>query len=406
MAWLTALGVGLLPATAGARTSAGASRIATTGEARKPYMGWNSYYGLGLRYDEGTIVSVTDAIVARGLPAVGYRYVWLDAGWWSGPRDATGAIVVDARQWPHGMKWLADYIHAKGLLAGIYTDAGPDGCGRAGNLQGGSFGHYHQDANQFAAWGYDAVKVDYCGARTLGVDPARPYRAFAHALRYNASHRAILLNVCNSRHNRFGYRYSHRFAPTIAASWRTGADLGVPQAVPFSGVLRNLDDNAAHPEAAGPGHWNDPDYLVPELGLSDVEAQTQFTMWVMMAAPLVLGTDVRTMSESAQRVVTNPRAIAIDRDRAGVQGTRIARHGAREVWAKPLANGDRAVALLNRGYGLRRISTSAKALGLAPARRYRVLDIWTGHRAVTSGRIVGTVFTHGAVLLRVSRRRR
>ncbi len=213
--------VALVPGSVGARAASGkgkpnpSPRLAPT-----PYMGWNTYYGLGLKYDEASIVGVVDAIVRRGLNRAGYRYVWLDAGWWSGPRDSQGAIMVDPRQWPHGMKWLADYIHARGLRAGIYTDAGPDGCGRGGASQGGSFGHYGKDAEQFAAWGYDAVKVDYCGGQKLGVDPARPYRAFARALSRNSSHRQLLLNVCNSRHDRFGYRYSYVFAPRIATSWR------------------------------------------------------------------------------------------------------------------------------------------------------------------------------------------
>lgn len=396
--------VALLPASAGARTRwVKAKPDPSARLAPIPYMGWNSYYGLGLEYDEASIVGVVNAIVRRGFDRAGYRYVWLDAGWWSGPRDSRGSITVDPRQWPHGMKWLADYIHAKGLRAGIYTDAGPDGCGRGGVSQGGSFGHYGKDAEQFAAWGYDAVKVDYCGGHKLGVDPARPYRAFRQALRHNSSHRQVLLNVCNSKHNRFGYRYSYAFAPRIAESWRTGADLGVPHSIGFAAVLRNLDDTAAHPEAAGPGHWNDPDYLGPELGMSEVQARAQFTMWAMVAAPLMLGNDIRTMSPRVQRIVTNPGTIAIDQDRAGVQGRRVAKHGAAEVWAKPLANGDRAVALLNRGGIATAITTRTRAISLNGSRRYRIRDVWTRKVARTRGAIRATVRPNGAVLLRVSR---
>ncbi len=191
--------------------------------------------------------------------------------------------------------------------------------------------------------------------------------------------------------------------PLNAYSWRTGADLGVPHNIGFAAVLRNLDDTAAHPEAAGPGHWNDPDYLGPELGMSDVEAQAQFTMWAMVAAPLVLGNDIRTMSPRAQRIVINPRAIAIDQDTAGVQGRRIARHGAAEVWAKPLANGDRAVALLNRGDVAMPITTRTWAINLTGSRRYRIRDVWTRKVSRTPGPIRATVAPHGAVLLRVSR---
>lgn len=138
------------------------------GLARTPYLGWNTYYGVGDDFDEQTIESVADAIVDRGLRDAGYRYVWIDGGWWSGTRGADGAITVDPAQWPHGMRAVADYIHGKGLLAGIYTDAGRGGCGGADQ---GSYGHYQQDVDTFAAWGFDAVKVDFCGGTQLGLDP-------------------------------------------------------------------------------------------------------------------------------------------------------------------------------------------------------------------------------------------
>ena len=164
------------------------------GLAQTPYQGWNTFYGLGESFDQATIQSVADAIVSRGIRAAGYRYIWIDGGWWKGTRDAAGNITVDAGRWPGGMKAVADYIHAKGLLAGIYTDAGSDGCGGAGQ---GSYGHYQQDADQFAAWGYDALKVDFCGGTKQQLNPADAYAKFRDALLANASHRPILFNICN-----------------------------------------------------------------------------------------------------------------------------------------------------------------------------------------------------------------
>src|SRR5438445_9160697 len=164
------------------------------GLARTPYQGWNTFYGLGDSFDQATIQSVADAMVSRGLRSAGYRYVWIDGGWWKGTRDASGNITVDAARWPEGMKAVADYIHAKGLLAGIYTDAGSDGCGGAGQ---GSYGHYQQDANQFAAWGFDAVKVDFCGGAEDHLRPASAYAAFHAAIEANSSHRSMLLSVCD-----------------------------------------------------------------------------------------------------------------------------------------------------------------------------------------------------------------
>jgi alpha-galactosidase len=263
-----------------------------------PYMGWNTYFGVGGIFDEQTIVAVATALLDRGLAKAGYRIVWLDYGWASGARDDQGELVIDARQWPHGLPWLTDWLHQHGLLAGIYTDAGSTG-GKGKGV--GSLHHYQQDADAFAAWGFDAVKVDFVGAGQEGLRPRRQYAEFTNALNSNASQRPLLVNVCNfwvpgqidrTRPSYADSSYSNwRWAPKMAQSWRTDTDIGFTRNVRFADVLRNLDHNAAHPEAAGPGQWNDPDYLCPELGMSNTEAQSQFSMWAMLAAPLILGSD-------------------------------------------------------------------------------------------------------------------
>ncbi|HVS06155.1 MAG TPA: NPCBM/NEW2 domain-containing protein [Candidatus Dormibacteraeota bacterium] len=381
------------------------------GLARTPYQGWNTFYGLGDSFDQATIQSVADAIVSRGLKAFGYRYVWIDGGWWKGTRDAAGNITVAAGRWPGGMKAVADYIHAKGLLAGIYTDAGSDGCGGAGQ---GSYGHYQQDANQFAAWGYDALKVDFCGGTKQQLNPADAYAKFRDALLANASHRPILFNICNPftpgsspwSPNYPGFAQSvynsYSFGPSTGNSWRTDTDVGFVRNIQFRDVLRNLDHNASHPEAAGPGHWNDPDYLGPELGMTRVEAQTQFTMWSVSAAPLIIGSDVRALSQDAIDMLTNPDVLAINQDGNGVQGTPISTQGDGQVWVKALANGDRAVTLLNRGTTPLTISTDAKTVGMSRASRYSLHDLWKHSTTETAGRIVANVGAHEAVLYRVS----
>ncbi|HEY2674405.1 MAG TPA: NPCBM/NEW2 domain-containing protein [Rugosimonospora sp.] len=377
--------------------------------ARTPYLGWNTYYGLGSAYDEATIESEADAIVSRGLKAAGYQYVWLDGGWWSGTRDAQGNITVDATQWPSGMKAVADYIHAKGLKAGIYTDAGKDGCGGANQ---GSYGHYQQDVDQFAGWGFDAVKVDFCGGTNLHLVPATAYGQFRDALLANSSHRPMLFNICNPfTPGAAGNNYppaelsvysSYTFGPSTGNSWRTDTDVGFVHSVQWSDVLRNLDDDAAHPEAAGPGHWNDPDYLAPELGMTAGQAQAQFTMWSVLAAPLIVGSDVRSLSAASIAMLTNPDVLAVDQDRLGIQGTRVATQGQGDVWVRPLANGDRAVALLNRGGTPLTVTTTATATGLGHAARYTVDDLWTHTSTESAGTIRATVPAGGAVLYRVS----
>jgi alpha-galactosidase len=373
--------------------------------AQVPYLGWNTYYGLGAKYDEQTIKDEAKAIVDRGLEAAGYQYVWLDAGWWSGTRDANGQITVSSTQWPDGMNGLADYVHSLGLKIGIYTDAGADGCAGAHE---GSLDHYQQDANTFAAWGYDAVKVDFCGGEKLGLDPATQYGQFRDALQANTSHRPLLLNICNpfvpgtgAAPGRSAYD-SWKFGPTTGNSWRTDTDIGFAHSVRYPDMLRNLDHDAAHPEAAGPGHWNDPDYLGPELGMTPNESQAQFSMWSMVAAPLIIGSDVRALQQSTIDMLSNPEVLAIDQDRLGKQGTVVSGDAQAQAWAKPLANGDRAVALFNRGDTATTISTSADAVGLAHAAAYTLRNVWTHTDTESAGTISAAVAPHSVVLLRVS----
>lgn len=381
------------------------------GLARTPYMGWNTYYGLGSNYNDATIRTRADAMVSRGLLAAGYRYVWLDGGWWSGTRDANGKITVDPAQWPNGMKGIADYIHSKGLLAGIYTDAGTDGCGGANQ---GSYGHYQQDVNTFASWGFDAVKVDYCGGTKQELDPATQYAQFRDAILNATPHRPMLFNICNPfppgtspwtpnypPYDRSAYA-SYSFGPSTGNSWRTDTDIGFVRNIQFKDVLRNLDHNAAHPEAAGPGHWNDPDYLGPELGMTRNESQAQFSMWAVVAAPLIIGSDVSALSQDAVDMLTNREVLAVSQDTLGVQGVPISTQGNGQVWVRPLANGDRAVALLNRGTVPITITTDATAIGMRHSSRYNLRDLWQHTTTETARTIAASVPAHSVVLYRVS----
>jgi alpha-galactosidase len=319
-------------------------------------------------------------------------------------------LVVGPSQWPHGMAWLTDYLHQRGLLAGIYTDPGASGCDGQGV---GSLGHYHQDADTFAAWGFDAVKVDFCGAAQAGLPPQSQYTQFAHALANNSSHRPMLLNVTNfwepgqidgTRPSWADSAYAnYQWAPAIAQSWCADTDVGFGggRGIRFANVLRNLDADAAHPEAAGPGHWNDPDYLGPELGMTSGQAQAQFSMWAMLAAPLILGSDPRGLSAQTITMLANQRVIAVDQDPLGAQARAISSQGSGQVWVKPLADGSRAVALLNRGTSARQITTSAAAVGLPSAASYRLEDLWTGQMTTSTGSISTSVPGQSAVLYRI-----
>jgi alpha-galactosidase len=307
------------------------------------------------------------------------------------------------------LAWLTSWLHANGLLAGIYTDAGASGCYGQGV---GSLGHYQQDADAFAAWGFDAVKVDFCGAGQEGLTPQPLYAQFAQALRDNSSQRPMLLNVCNfwvpgqingQQPSFANSAYANAlWAPAIAQSWRTDTDIGATGNIQFVNVLRNLDQDAAHPKQAGPGHWNDPDYLGPQLGMTPAEAQAQVTMWAIVAAPLILGSDPRVLSPQTIKMLENPQVIAIDQDRLGVQGTAIRREGNGQVWVKPLAGGDRAVALLNRGGRPIRIKTSVRALRIVHAAHYRVANLWSHTTFTTTGPISARVGPDAAALYRVT----
>jgi alpha-galactosidase len=389
------------------RASAGSGGLSVL--AATPYMGWDTYFAFGGYYSEATVLEQASRLITLGLTRLGYRYVWLDVGWWHGSRGADGQITVSSTQWPHGLPWLTRALHSVGLRVGLYTDAGANGCGGA---RQGSYGHYQQDVNTFAAWGFDAVKVDFCGGAELHLSPASAYTDFHAAIEANASRRPMLLSICNFlqpgqwaegqptlAESAFA---SYTFGPSAGNSWRTDTDVGLPGSVTFADVLRNMDADAAQPQAAGPGHWNDPDYLAPDQGLSATQFRSQLSMWAILAAPLMISEDLTTISRQSTAAVQNGEVAAIDQDPAGLQGTLVSATGNGEVWVKPLSDGSRAVALLNRGGTAVHIRTSAAAVGLPAAPRYALRDVWRHSTAGSSGTIGAAVPAYGTVLLRVS----
>jgi alpha-galactosidase len=371
-----------------------------------PYLGWNTYYGLGGDFTEDTIKSVADSLVSRGLAKAGYNIVWLDGGWQADQsRSDAGDLVPNPAKFPNGLKPVVDYIHSKGLKAGIYTDAGPYIPGKCGL---GSGGHYQHDADTFAAWGFDAVKVDYLCGIAANLDPKTVYTEFAQALRNNASHRPMIFNLCNPVTSPDWGNYpesqqsinSWSYAPAIAQSWRTYTDVGFQGDIKFKDVLRNYDANARHPEVVKPGAFSDPDYLAPELGMTDEEFRTQFTLWAVAAAPLVIGSDVRKLSATTVGMLTDPDVLAINQDKAAVQAVRVGAAGTTETWVKRLADGSRAVVLLNRGDSAKTLTTTASAIGLHGS-RFTLKNAWTNKVTESGGVISAAVPAHGTALFRV-----
>nr|WP_229703512.1 glycoside hydrolase family 27 protein [Streptomyces albiflavescens] len=349
-------------ATANTADDQGAPEYYDSGLAPTPYMGWNTYYGLGAP-TEKEVRAVADRLVSSGLRDSGYDIVWLDGGWQAdNPRDEQGQLATNPDRFPSGIPALVSYLHQRGLRAGIYTDAGTYDGGKSCGL--GSRGHYTEDARQFADWKIDAIKVDFLCGIAEKLDPGPAFKEFSDAVA--KSGRRMLLNLCNPLTDDWGLPHTpeqdahntYVYGPTAADSWRTGTDIawGTPSPGQWPNVLRNMDANAWHPEAQGPGHYNDPDYLIPMRRMADggyeltqEESTTQFVMWAEMGSPLVLGSDPRTLSDAMLATLRNPEIIAVDQDPLAVQGVRVATDSVGDVYSKVLqGHGRRAVVLLNR----------------------------------------------------------
>ena len=318
------------------------------GLAETPQMGWNSWNKFATNISEDLIKATADKMVELGLVDAGYIYLNLDDGW-HGERDEQGFIHEDPVKFPSGIKALADYVHARGIKLGIYSDAGTKTCA----CYAGSNGHEYQDAFTYASWGIDYLKYDWCYTQNL--NPVGAYTTMRSALK--RAGRPILFSICEWGSNR-----PWEWAQEVGHSWRTTGDIGAHfLADPITydengrprwrslGVLEIIDLNEPLRAYAGPGHWNDPDMLEVGNGLSDAENRAHFTLWCMMAAPLILGNDLTNMSAETLAVITNKDVIAIDQDPLGVQGLRLRKDGELQYWFKPLSDGAWAFCVLNAG---------------------------------------------------------
>jgi alpha-galactosidase len=356
------------------------------GLAPTPPMGWNSWNRFQKTIDERLIGETAEAIVASGMRDAGYRYVVIDDGWEAPARDASGDLVADPDRFPRGIAALAERVHALGLRFGIYTDAGTKTCGGLP----GSLGYEFRDARQFAAWGVDYVKIDWC--HTDGLGPRALYAKWALALA--AARRPIVFSICE-----WGRAHPWHWAPTIGHLWRTTGDIQDR----WDSLLAILERNAGLHPYAGPDHWNDPDMLeVGNGGMNDAEYRAHFSLWAMLAAPLMAGNDVRAMSESTREILGAPEVIAIDQDVLGKQGRRL-RAGQGEVWLRELAADARAVLLFNRGSARREIGVSRSDLGLNERATVRARDLWERRELGTIGaELVASVEPHDVKLIRLA----
>ncbi len=370
------------------------------GLALTPPMGWNSWNKFGCNVSEDLIKGAADAMVSSGMKDAGYEYVVID-DCWQVERDKTGNIVADAKRFPNGIKGVADYVHSKGLKFGIYSDAGEKTCaGRPG-----SRGHEFQDAIQYAAWGVDYLKYDWCST-TPTQDAKTSYKVIRDAL--DASGRPIVLSICE-----WGTAKPWLWGAEVGGNlWRTTGDIQDrwdykkewgPGACCNYGVMAIVDLQVGLEAFAGPGHWNDPDMLEVGNGkLTLEENRSHFSLWAMLAAPLMAGNDIANMKPEIREILTNKEVIAVDQDKLGRQGRRVRKDGDLEVWMRPLADGSRAVILLNRAADQKEITVNWTELEYPEHFSAAVRDLWQ-HKDLGkfTGKFSAPVASHGVVMITV-----
>ncbi len=358
-----------------------------------PPMGFNTWNKFGCEVDETLIRQTADVMVETGMLEAGYKYLVID-DCWQVDRGADGRIIADPKRFAGGMKALADYVHSKGLLFGLYTDCGPKTCqGRPG-----SFGFHDIDAATYAEWGVDYIKVDWCYADDL--DARKEYTSFRDALR-RAGH-PIVLSICE-----WGRNDPWTWAKGVGQLWRTTADIGDN----WESVVWIIGANSRHADAAGPGGWNDPDMLeVGNGGMTLDEYKTHFSLWAIMAAPLMAGNDLRAMTEETKSILLNKEVIAVDQDPLGVQGRVVIERGyGGQVWMKPLADGSKAVAFVNTTDRELAQYVRWSQIGI-PAGPAKVRDLWahedkgvhTDTGSKYDERFEVKIPAHGVVMVRIS----
>jgi hypothetical protein len=373
-----------------------------------PPMGWASWNSFASSIDYNVIKQQADALVSSGMADAGYKYVNLDDGWWQGARDANGNIVVDENLFPGGMKAMADYIHSKGLKAGIYTDAGKQGCGyyypttRPAAPNTGMEGHYQQDLEAFQRWGFDYVKIDWCGGRVEGLDQETQYKqiAAANEAASAVTGRRLVLSFCE-----WGTGLPWNWATGYGDLWRTSGDVILWGQKPTTAMMLTNFDQGLQPAAQHTGFYNDPDMLMTGMsGLTAAQNRLHMGLWAISGAPLLAGNNLATMSTETRDILTNREMIAIDQDPRGLQGVKVAEDTRNlQVYGKVLSGtGKRAVLLLNRTGSAASMTVRWADLGLTSATA-SVRNVWTGTDAGSVGTgYTTTVPANDAVLLTVS----
>jgi alpha-galactosidase len=378
--------------------------------AQTPPMGWNSWNYFAGRVTDQDIRNAADQLVATGMKDAGYVYVNIDDTW-EGERDANGVLHTNSK-FPD-MKALADYVHSKGLKLGIYSSPGPLTCAK----YAASLDHEVQDAQLYASWGIDYLKYDLCSFREAVMQKQAPddkaaqmhlmiaaYDKMDKALK--ATGRSIVYSLCQ-----YGWDAVWEWGPSVGANlWRTTGDIQAN----WNSIYTILNEQAGLAKYAGPGHWNDPDMLEVGNGqaagadhhiryLTLAEDRTHFSMWAMLAAPLLAGNDLPNMTPEVRAILTNRDVIAIDQDSLGHEATRAYSDGEVDVWTRQLSGGAKAIAMINAGsdrYSSHPFHLDLAKLGLHGPQQGK--DLWTGKEITLTDGMPLELASHDILLVRIA----
>ncbi len=375
--------------------------------ALTPPMGWNSWNTFQANISEKLVMQTVDSLISSGMAAAGYNYIVLDDGWMKMERDSMGNLVPDPQKFPHGMKAVADYVHSKGLKFGLYNCAGTKTCGG----YPGTRGYEYQDARLYASLGVDYLKFDWCSSEGLNAKEA--YTTMSKALR--VAGRPIIFSLCE-----WGNNQPWLWASEVGELWRTTGDIyNCFDCIKDHGTWKGwgavqiMDKQKDLRKYAGPGHWNDPDMMEVGNGMSENEGRAHFSLWCMMAAPLIAGNDLCGMTKQTIAILTNKEAIAIDQDSLGVQGYLYQQKDSVDTWIKPLKNNEIAVCFFNRSKHPVTISynwkenvvndTLSKTMIDFNAITYSIRDVWAKKIMGTTSKVLATVVQpQDVVMVRLS----
>lgn len=366
---------------------------------RTPIMGWSSWNNFRANISEDIIKGQADAMVSTGMHEAGYSYINIDDGFFGG-RDEDGCLLSHPDRFPNGMKALSDYIHSKGLKAGIYSDAGINTCASYWDKDTigsgmGLYGHEWADLNlMLKEWNYDFIKIDWCGGDWMGLDEETRYTLLGNMIRNIRPD--VVYNICR-------WTFPGKWALQVADSWRISGDINNT----FESVMHIVDLNADLWRYSGPGHVNDMDMLQVGRGMTYEEDKTHFSMWCMLNSPLLAGNDLTKMSDETLEILTNKELIAINQDPLVYQARRLEDLGDLELWARPLTStmsGKVAVALLNRSDQPQTMTLDLTKVAIEPSKGYVIRDCWKHETSPksTDESVKYEIPAHGVVVLKIT----